>query len=256
MFLGRRCVRLSNSLFMGGVGKVDVNFKERLFYNRVGRQLLFPLCDGRFETILADLIEGGPQVLRHLSSMVTNQDKNGIIACTEDNLSNKIIEESFKEETGAVKWEISGINSVRVNKLQCIMGFVRGDDLKQKLVIPMMGQIFVIDAGDLPDDLNFRQRLELLKNELSGGVTVRAQVYVNCTQMLTVGSITDANPSVDHLINLEMKLTPHSDIATQYRPTSTPNTPPPDEVTLECSEWKLVDINNIMGGNHPIDKSE
>jgi hypothetical protein len=148
-------------------------------------------------------------------------------------------------------WSLGRVQAVSLEKLQVVMGVLRGEDLKNKTVVPLFGQFFVLDNADASiNELSMRQRLELLRKELHAGVVVQGEVLVKVDQVING----ETHLSVDHLITMEAMIIPHPDVATEFRPVATPHSEPPSEgVTFEVTEWKIVDFNRVLDGNFPID---
>jgi hypothetical protein len=231
----------------GGAGLVSA-MKQRWFYNRVAKSLLLPLCNGRFESVDSDLLEGGPEALKFVVESLAAADFNALTPTTEESLLSRL-QTSGEDWRG--EWSMGQVQMVRLEKLQVIMGALRGEDLKNKTVVPLFGQFFVLDNADASlAELPMRERLELLRKELHAGVVIQGEVLVKIDQVVKG----EPQLAIDHLLKLEASIIPHPDVATEFRPAGTPHSQPPAEgVIFEATDWRVVDINGIMDGNFPID---
>ena len=223
-------------------------------FNRVAHGLLWPLSAGYFENIYGDLSVGSIAALRFVSNAIDQKDKNAIRSCTDNELGDTLVNaiEMAKEEDdkdgGTISSNFHSIPesatiSAHSIRLCCWWGAVRGDDVKQVNAVDWFGQKIILEPDE---DLRagYRQGRSMLFKALLRGLTVRAEVGLDVMR--------DVHTLEQHLLDFEMSLIPHPDLATDFRPTGTPHAPPPSEVSFETTEWKLVDVNKILGGNPPL----
>ncbi|KAF4699811.1 hypothetical protein FOZ62_031964, partial [Perkinsus olseni] len=92
----------------------------------------------------------------------------------------------------------------------------------------------------------------------SGGL-VNADVRIRCKQKFWIPAEEEvASPKPEkfepttHIFRIEMDLIPHSEAMSDYRPTSSMNRDISCGVSYEPTQWKIVDINDVFGGNPPM----
>ena len=198
----------------------------------------------RFESVEEDLIKGAPVVLKHLFRCLNDSDSNAIALVCEDKLTAKI--QGELKISDAKKFPVPEIDSVRLLRLQLLMGALRGEDISEKSVLPFWGQMFVLRHGaEDMDSGGFRERIDLIRKELHAGMVVMAE--------MELGSSSDRKY---HRIVLECSVTPNPEIATSFRPVSQPHTDPTPAVAFEGGEWRVADWNNVLNGNFPVDVPE
>ena len=243
------------SLTEGAKSTPTVGFLRRFFYNDVAKTILQPFCYGRFATVKEDLIAGAPEALQYLARHVSTKDFNAINLCTEDSLAKKV--KDGLSDKDAVSWEINKVLSTDITTLHVILGAIRGDKVDADLMRSFMGLDYVINNkmiekfGDRPFSELLGSASDIYKDQMNG-VIIQADVLITVEQ--AINSVQSPEP-VNHWLKLEMSIIPHGESSTEFRPTSNPQAEPQLSVAFEPTDWKIVDVNNVMNGNPPIASS-
>jgi len=223
---------------------------KRFVYNSVASRFVTVMHRRRFETIPADLIAGAPAALQYLSRHITSRDVNAINLCTEETLAKRIEQEL--SAAPVADWEITKVINTQIGSLKVIIGAVRGDKVDPRLLRTMLGlQFVVVDIDKVLEEKGLFEMptLHELQVDRLNGMIIQADMLVDVEQK-TAGD--DHAHQVRHWLKLEMSIIPHSEAATEFRPTNNPTEEPPMLVAFEPTDWKIVDLNNFMSGNPPI----
>ena len=233
----------------------QVGFMRRLIYNDVAKTVLQPFCYGRFSTVKDDLHAGAPEALQYLARHISSKDFNAINLCTEDSFAKRLKDDL--SEMDSVSWEITKVTSANLASLNVILGAIRGDTVDSDLVRSFLGLEYVINSkmvdkyGERPFSELLGSASDIYKDQMNG-IIIQADLVVAVDQ--AVNGVPCTEP-VSHWVKLEMSIIPHSESSTEFRPTSNPQAEPQLSVAFEPTDWKIVDVNNVMGGNPPIARS-
>jgi hypothetical protein len=241
---------LLKSVSAGMTQPLPAGLLKRFLNNSVATKFITRMHRRRFESIPDDLIAGAPAALQYLARHVAAKDFNAINLCAEESFAKKIEQElSAEANTG---WEISKIINTQLGSLNVIIGAVRGDKVDPNLLRTMFGlQFVVVDIDKVMEEKGLFElpSLHELQVDKLNGMIIQADMLVDVEQTTSSEEI---SKQVRHWLKLEMSIIPHSEAATEFRPTSNPTEEPPLLVAFEPTDWKIVDLNNFMRGNSPI----
>jgi len=243
------------SVLSGTKETPPVSLAQSLIYNPVAQMALKPYCYGRFNDIVSDLRTGAPEALQYLARHISVKDFNAISLCTEESFATKIKAEVQSEDSP--HWVIKKVNSCQLKKLKVFLGAIRGDNVPDNRLRSILGLCYVIvdvegvmaKVGDLPF-LEFLNKVRELQTDRLNGVIIQADLLIDVEQSLEREN--ESTENAVHWLKLEMSVVPHSESATEFRPTNNPTEEPKLTVAFEPTDWKIVDLNNFMNGNHPL----
>jgi hypothetical protein len=159
----------------------------------------------------------------------------------------------WKSTRGSNVWKFNRIRGAQLDTIYGVIGAQRGDTMKGKQFLELMGQHFVLspefaNAIQIPD---FKQRAsKCLPYLFADGAVIRARVLISVDQVI---SEQPAASTMDHLVTLEMSLTPRigkkSILASETILEMT-------EEPMTAGNWKIVDVNFALSDNYPLDPPE
>lgn len=227
-------------------------------YNKMIKYYMTTACPNYFEEMEKDIPRGAIAGLETLVASSTSGEFMSVLdACSEKKFfsSWKSAVESCEE--GSFKWNLTKINSARLDTVFGIIGAQRGDPMKGKQFVELFGQHFIVspefaNAIRIPD---FRERAsKCLPFLFADGAVIRARVLIGVDQTITLPNASTPGlveqKGVEHLVTLEMSLTPRigkkSILASETILEMT-------EEPMNAGDWKIVDVNFSMSDNYPLE---
>ncbi|KAF4743425.1 hypothetical protein FOZ63_032206 [Perkinsus olseni] len=254
---GRDLIRAVGTGFSKSRPRSRPGFTQRVFYNHIAFSYLAQLCPDYFTTFdgtMGDICNGSQIALKYLSEKVTDDDLNAL---------NQRLEDSFYEHLSEAvteyrpAWEIEWPEVVaELDQLIIIMGATRGGTIRPGQIFSIGGQQLVMHTEEAAQiNLSNPKKWSKAAGLLRSGGLVNADVRIRCKQKFWIPAEEEKPEKFEpttHIFRIEMDLIPHSEAMSDYRPTSSMNRDISCGVSYEPTQWKIVDINDVFGGNPPM----
>ncbi|KAF4654099.1 hypothetical protein FOL47_010151 [Perkinsus chesapeaki] len=258
MLRDRELIRAVGSGFSKRRPRARPGFTQRVFYNHIAFSYLAQLCPDYFATYegtMTDICKGSQIALKYLSEKVTDDDLNALNQRLEDSL--------YEEMSNAVAkyrpvWEIEWPDvEAQLDQLIIIMGGTRGGKIRPGQIFTIGGQQLVMHTEEAARmNLSNPKKWSKAAGLLRSGGLVNADVRIKCRQKFWIPGEEEKpakSEATTHIFRIEMDLIPHSEAMSDYRPTSSMNARDIScGVSYEPTQWKIIDINDVFGGNPPM----
>ena len=258
-----QAVEFLSDVVNGGKGLPRAGIVQSLFGNQMTKFYLRTACPGFFDNVDQDVPKGAIAGLELLSASIDSDDYSTILShCAEKKFYDEY-SQSVAKLSPLFKWKLNRIRSAKLDTLFGVIGAQRGDSMKGKQFLELMGQHFVVspEFADAIKIADFRERAsKSLPFLFADGAIIRARVLVTVDQTVAIPTVNEAGEvvagkevaqtNVEHMMTLENSLTPR--IGKKQMLAS--------ETILELTEdpmsagnWKIVDVNFSLSDNYPLD---
>lgn len=226
---------------------------QSLVYNQMTKYYMRAACPGFFEKLDSELPKGAIAALETLAAAshdsASREEFRSILSSS---CEKKFFEEYQKNAIPPFSWKLEKIRSAKTDTVYAIIGAQRGDTMKGKQFLQLLGQHFIVSpefaaAIKIPD---LKERAsKCLPFLFADGAMIRSRVLVAVDQ--TVNGTTEKN--VEHMLTLEISLTPRigkkSILASE-------NILEMTEEPLTAGQWIIADINFSLSDNYPLEPPE
>ena len=237
---------------------------QALIGNHMTKFYLRTACPGFFDSVDEDVPKGARAGLELIAASPTSDEFMTVLnQCAEKKFFDEFKKSVYTLTGEKFVWKLDRLKSARLDTLHSIIGAQRGDSLKGKQFLSLMGQHFIVspEFAEAIKIADIRQRAsKCLPFLFADGALVRARVLLTVDQTVTMPSLNEAGELVDgkpipqkdveHIVTLEISLTPR--IGKKQMMAS--------ETILELTEdplsagsWRVVDVNFSVSDNYPLD---
>lgn len=251
----------------GAKGIPRASLFQRTIGNQATKLYLRTACPGFFDSANAEVPLGATAGLEILAASIESEEFMTVLGnCAEKKFFNQ-----FKRSSNLLgekfRWKIDRIHSAQLDSMFTIIGAQRGDIMKGKQFVELMGQHFVVSpefaqAVRIPD---FRQRAsKSIPYLFADGAMIRARALITVDQTVTLPTVTDegelselntvSDTNIEHMISLEMALTPR--IGKKQILAADSLMELTSEDPMNSGNWVLADVNYSLSENYPLEPPE
>jgi len=248
----------------GAKGLPRASLFQKTIGNQATRLYLRTACPGFFDLAQEEVPRGATAGLEILTaSLITDEFMTVLSNCAE-----KKFFDQFKKSTGVLgdkfSWKLDRIHSAHLDSMFGIIGAQRGDSMKGKQFVELMGQHFVVSPEfaqvvQIPD---FRKRAsKSIPYLFADGAMVRARVMITVDQTVTLPTVNEAgeldeaktvsDKNIEHMVSLEISLTPR--IGKKQMLSADSLLELTSEDPMAAGNWLITDINFSLSDNYPLD---
>lgn len=236
---------------------------QSLVGNQMTKFYLRTACPGFFDEADTDIPKGAIAGFELLPASLTSDEFMTVLGqCAE-----KKFFEQYRKSVSALsplfQWKLDRIRSASLDTIFGIIGAQRGDTMKGKQFMQLLGQHFVVspefaNAIQLQD---FRERAaKSLPYLFADGAIIRARVLLTVDQTVKIPILKDgeliegkaeSQQGVHHLMTLEVSLTPRIGKKQLLAADSLLELTAEDPMT--AGNWNIADVNFSLSDNYPLE---
>ena len=240
-----------------------------IYQSTVGNQMtkfyIRTACPGYFDEADSDVPRGATAGLELLPAALTSEEFMTVLSqCAE-----KRFFEEYKKSVSSVssmfQWKLDRIRSASLDSMFGIIGAQRGDSMKGKQFMELLGQHFVVspEFAAAIKTKDFRERAtKSLPFLFADGAIIRARVLLTVDQTVSMptiaaetGELVEGKPEVqkgvEHLMTLEVSLTPRIGKKQLLSADSFMELTAEDPMT--AGNWTIADVNFSLSDNYPLE---
>jgi hypothetical protein len=238
----------------GAKGLPRAGLVQSAVYNKMIKYYMTTACPNYFEEMERDIPRGAIAGLETLVASTTSPEFMAVLdACSDRKF---FVPWKSALEKSDFKWTLGKINSAKLDTVYGIIGAQRGDTMKGKQFVELFGQHFVVspEFANAIKIQDFRERAsKCLPYLFADGAIIRARVLIEVDQTVTKSEKIEQQKGVEHLVTLEMSLTPRigkkSILASETILEMT-------EEPMNAGDWRIVDVNFSISDNYPLDPTD
>jgi hypothetical protein len=222
---------------------------QGVIYNPMTKYYMRAACPGFFDKIDTDLPKGAIAALETLCESTRSDEFMTILGSGSEKKFHTEWKKSVESAASEFTWKLDKIRAARTDTVYAVIGALRGDSMKGKQFLQLLGQHFIVSpefaaAIKIPD---FKERAsKCLPFIFADGAMIRSRVIVSVDQ--TVNG--ETQKGVDHMLTLEISLTPRigkkNILASESILEMT-------EEPLTAGQWTIADVNFSLSDNYPLD---
>jgi hypothetical protein len=242
--------------------------RAAMYQSMIGNQMtkfyLRTACPGVFDQAEQDVPRGAIAGLELLPASLSSDEFMTVLGqCAEKKFFNQYRQAVSVLGSEQIQWKLDRVNSASLDTMFGIIGAQRGDSMKGKQFMELLGQHFVVSpefaaAIKLQD---FKERAtKSLPFLFADGAMIRVRVMLDVDQTVCLPSWEneqvvqgkpEAQKNVNHLMTLEISLTPRIGKKQLLSADSLMELTAEDPMT--AGDWLIADVNFSLSDNYPLE---
>jgi hypothetical protein len=261
----QEAIEFLSELVGGAKGLPKAGLYQSTIGNQMAKFYLRTACPGFFDEADSEVPRGATAGLELLPAALTSDEFMTVLGqCAE-----KRFFEQYRQSVSVVspslfQWRLDRIRSASLDTLFGVIGAQRGDSMKGKQFMELLGQHFVVspEFATAIKTKDFKERAtKSLPFLFADGAIIRARVVLIVDQTVTLPSLSETGDliegtpqeqkGVEHLMTLEISLTPRIGKKQLMSADSFMELTAEDPMT--AGNWVIADLNFSLSDNYPLE---